>query len=107
MSEGCEPEKSDNEKSGKPTETISERSAEIIEEALKEKLVECDVEDEKIKSPLKENTIPPEIYSQPPTFRWKPAEYPADPKFKGFVTNIGDDGCIQLHIIREGNLYFS
>lgn len=64
------------------------------------------VEDEEIRSPLKENTIPAEIYSQPPTFRWKPVEYPADPKFKGFVTNIGDDGCIQLHVVREGNFIF-
>ena len=97
LPDGCE--KIDVEKSGKPKETVDEMSSKIIKETTTKSFVES----EKMKSPIKEITIQPEIYTQPPTFRWKPAEYPADPKFKGFVTNIGDDGSIQLHVVREGN----
>lgn len=38
-----------------------------------------------------------------PTFQWRPVVHPIEPTFKAFVTNIGEDGSIQLHVNREGS----
>lgn len=63
--------------------------------------IEVKVETE-FKSPIKEEKSQIEVQYEPLTFQWKPAKYPTESKFKGFVTNIAEDGCIQLHIVGEG-----
>ncbi|KAF8781954.1 RING finger protein 17 like protein [Argiope bruennichi] len=50
------------------------------------------------KSPVKEQNLPPEE----PKFQWKPAVPPLESLFKGYVTNIGDDGSIHLYVSQNG-----
>ncbi|GBO38394.1 hypothetical protein AVEN_156635-1, partial [Araneus ventricosus] len=50
------------------------------------------------KSPEKKPEMPPEK----PTFQWKPAVPPLESSFKGYVTNIGDDGSIHLYVLQNG-----
>lgn len=40
-----------------------------------------------------------------PTFQWKPAVSPSEPVFKGFVTNIGDDGSVHLYVVHGGKIF--
>ncbi|CAL1285704.1 unnamed protein product [Larinioides sclopetarius] len=49
------------------------------------------------KSPEKKPKMPPEK----PTFQWKPAVPPLESTFKGYVTNIGDDGSIHLYVLQN------
>lgn len=53
---------------------------------------------EEVKNIVQERTVE----YLPPLVKWRPVEYPNESTFKGFVTNIGDDGCVQLHAVREG-----
>lgn len=69
----------------------------------------CPVTSVKLESPQKCNpdkaqvALPKEL--EPPAepeCQWKPAIFPQEPRFKGFVTNIAEDGSIQLHAMQKG-----
>lgn len=49
-----------------------------------------------------EDSLPP---PSKPTFQWKPAVPPSEQVFKGFVTNIGDDGSIHLYVVHGGKIF--
>ncbi|GFR13574.1 RING finger protein 17 [Trichonephila clavata] len=48
--------------------------------------------------PFEKTELPPEK----PTFQWKPAVPPLEETFKGFVTNVGEDGSIHLYVLQNG-----
>ncbi|GFU49792.1 RING finger protein 17 [Trichonephila clavipes] len=47
--------------------------------------------------PFEKTELPPEK----PTFQWKPAVPPLEEIFKGFVTNISEDGSVQLYVLQN------
>lgn len=47
-----------------------------------------------------EDSLPP----AKPTFQWGPSVPPSEPVFKGFCTNVGNDGMVHLYVINEGKI---